>query len=108
MAVTVTPTPASGDITAKSTVVKFDLTGLDLNDDTDYDATAYPTWAEFRYYIAFELDGLELGRSPEFGPNFEGEWQFNNYIFPEAGAWSVVVYDAATDISVKSQAVTVS
>jgi len=108
MAVTVTPTPASGDITAKVTVVKFDLAGLDLNDDTDYDAAAYPTWTELRYYIAFELGGIELGRSPEFGPNFEGEWQFNNYIFPEAGAWSVVVYDAATDISAKSQAVTVS
>ena len=63
MAVTVTPTPASGDITAKSTVVKFDLAGLDLNDSTDYSATAYPTWTELRYYIAFELGGIELGRS---------------------------------------------
>ena len=108
MAVTVTPTPASGDITAKVTVVKFDLTGLDLNDSTDYSATAYPTWTEFRYYIAFVLDSVELGRSPEFGPNFEGEWQFNNYIFPEAGAWSVIVYNAATDVAVKTQAVTVS
>jgi len=108
MAVTVTPTPASGDITAKSTVVKFDLAGLTLNDDTDYSATAYPTWTELRYYIAFVLDAVELGRSPEFGPNFEGEWQFNNYIFPSAGAWSVVVHNAATDATVKSQAVTVS
>jgi hypothetical protein len=98
MAVTVTPTPASGDITAKSTVVKFDLAGLTLNDDTDYSATAYPTWTELRYYIAFTLDSVELGRSPEFGPNFEGEWQFNNYI----------VHNAATDATVKSQAVTVS
>ena len=108
MAVTVTPTPASGAITAKVTVVKFDLAGLDLNDSTDYDATAYPTWTEFRYYIAFTRDGIELGRSPEFGPDFEGTWQFNNYIFPEAGSWFVIVYNAATDIAVKSQAVTVA
>ena len=108
MAVTVTPTPASGAITAKGTVVKFDLAGLDLNDSTDYSATAYPTWTELRYYIAFTLGGIELGRSPEFGPDFEGAWQFNNYIFPSAGAWSVVVHNAATDATVKSQAVTVS
>jgi hypothetical protein len=108
MAVTVTPTPASGAITAKVTVVKFDLAGMDLNDSADYTTGAYPTWPEIRYYITFTLDSVELGRSPEFAPNHDGEWQFNNYIFPEAGAWTVGVYKVSDDSEVKTQAVTVA
>jgi hypothetical protein len=108
VAVTVTPTPASGAITAKSTVVKFDIAGLTLNDPITFNAAHYPSEDEVRYYLTFTVNGTELGRSPEFACNADGEWQFNSYIFPEAGAWTVDVRTSSDDQSVKSQAITVA
>ena len=108
MAVTVTLTPSSGSITAATTVVKFDIAGLTLNDNTTFDTTHHPSEDEVRYYITFEVGGKELGRSPEFACNADGEWQFNNYIFPVAGSWSVIVRQVSDDSSVKSVSVTVA
>ena len=63
MAVTITPTPASGSITAKETVVRFDIAGADPNDESGYDADAYPTSPEFRYVLTMVVGGEEEGRS---------------------------------------------
>jgi hypothetical protein len=87
----ITLVPASGSITAKVTVVRLDLADLPLNDATDYTEGVVPSRPEIRYYITFTLDSVELGRSPVFAPDFAGAWQFNNYIFPEAGTWTVEV-----------------
>jgi hypothetical protein len=106
--VTVTPTPESGSITAKQTVVRFDLAGLSLNDDTTFDAEHFPSMDEVRYYATYELDGTEMGRSHVFACNADGEYTLNNYIFPEAGSWTVEVRKVSDDSSVKSQAVTVA
>ena len=108
-------TPASGSITAKKTVCRVDLTGADANTLTGYDGTVgyagqptqYPASPELRYYITFELGGSELGRSYVFGPD-GGAHTFNNYIFPEAGSWTVRLNNAADDSSVTTLAVTVS
>ncbi len=106
MAVTVDVTPDAP--VAASSVCKFDIAGLDLNDLTAYDAGATPTAPEVRYYLTFELASVEMGRSPIFACDADGEWQFNNYMFPEAGSWTVEVRLVSDDSSVKSQSVTVS
>lgn len=97
MAVTVTPTPASP--VAVESFTKFDIAGLTLN-ETD--------GSERRYYLTFELASVEKGRSPVFACDHDGGWQFNNYLFPEAGTWHVHVRKVSDDSSVKDQSVTVS
>jgi hypothetical protein len=109
MAVTVDVTPDSP--TATEDFCKFDIAGLTLNDPTTYDATPTPpdlSMDEVRYYLTFELASEEKGRSPVFACNADGEWQFNNYVFPEAGEWTVHVRLAADDSSAGNQAVTVA
>lgn len=106
MAVTVTVTPASP--TAARDFCKFDIAGLTLNDATTFNAANSPSEDEVRYYLTFEKGGEELGRSPVFACNHDGEWQFNNYMFPSSGSWSVKVKKVSDDSTVKTQAVTVS
>lgn len=101
-------TPASGNITAKSTVCRIDVSGQPAQDESAFDATKYPTEPEILYYLAFELGGEEYGRSPVFGVTPVGAHQFNNYIFPEAGSWTVNLRHVDDDSSEDSISVTVS
>lgn len=100
-------TPASGSIEAVRDACRVDVSGAETNDVSAFDAEAYPTAPEMRYYLTFEKGGNELGRSYVFGVN-GGAHQFNNYIFPEAGSWTVRLNDAADDSSVATLAVTVA
>jgi len=100
-------TPASGSVVATVSACRIDVTGADQNDDTAYDADQYPASPEIRYYIISELDGAEKGRSHVFSPN-GGKHSYDNYIFPEAGSWTLRLKNAATDADVATLAVTVS
>lgn len=93
MAVTITPTPASGSILAKKDVVTFAISGADPNDEANFDANKYPTSPEFRYVMTFVVGGNEVGRTQVFGVTPDGAFQFNSYIFPEAGTYTVQLYD---------------
>jgi len=84
------------------------VTGATQNDDTSYNASNYPASPELRYYLTFELGGSVLGKSYVFAVNEDGDHIFNNYMFPEAGSWTVRLSNAGTDASVATQAVTVS
>lgn len=93
MAVTITPTPASGSITAKKDVVRFEISGADPNDEANFDANAYPTSPEFRYVLTMVESATEHGRSQVFGVTPSGTFSFMSYIFPHAGTWTVQLYD---------------
>lgn len=107
MAITLTATPAAP--TAVVDAVRVDVAGAANNDVADYDANAYPSQAEIRSYIAF-LDGAsaEQGRSYVFAVGQDGAHVFQNYIFPEAGSWTMELRRADNDAVLKSQAITVS
>lgn len=90
-------TPASGSITAPTTVVRVNVTEADASRPPD------GTGGEFRYYIAFVLDGVERGRSYVFGVSSDGKHEFNSYVFPEAGTWTVNLCDV-DDNSVEATA----
>jgi hypothetical protein len=100
--------PASGDVVSVLSACRVEVTGADQNDDTAYDTTVYPQSPEMRYYLTFELASEVEGRSYVFGVNEDGDHTFNNYIFPEAGSWTVRLNDASDDSSVATAAVTVS
>lgn len=108
-------TPASGSITATKTVCRVNVTGADANTLTGYDGTLgyagqpvqYPASPEVRYYLTFELASAIEGKSYVFGVN-GGKHEFNNYIFPTSGSWTVRLNNAADDSSVATLAVTVS
>lgn len=107
MAAALAITPASGSVTATVSACRIDVTGADQNDDTAYDADKYPASPEIRYYITSELSGVERGRSHVFSPN-GGKHEWNGYIFPEAGSWTLRLKNAATDADVATLAVTVA
>lgn len=102
-------TPASGSITAKSTVCRVDVTGASVNDATAYNSTVYPTEPAFVYYLLFDAPaGTDDGKSYLFSPGADGTHTFNNYIFPVAGSWTVRLRNNATGGDVATLSVTVS
>lgn len=109
-------TPASGSITAARTVCRVDVADAPTNTLTGYDGTEggspgtpaqYPASPAIVYYIEFVLDSVQKGKSYLFTPN-GGAHQFNNYIFPEAGSWTVNLNDADDDGTEATLAVTVA
>lgn len=69
--------------------------------------TQYPTQPAVVCYLTFELDGAIRGKSQTFTVGTDGKHEFDNYVFPEAGSWTVRLNDAADDSSLKTLAVTV-
>jgi len=105
MAITLTPSVAAPR--AKIDAVRVDVAGASANDGAS-DTDNYPVQAELRAYLAFRLAGVELGRSYVFTVSADGEHQFNDYIFPEAGSWTMRLARASNDAVLKDQAITVS
>lgn len=109
MSVAIAITPASGSITAKSTVCRIDVTGADVNDATAYNSAVYPTEPPFVYHLLIDAPaGTDDGKSYTFTPNADGNHTFNNYIFPAAGSWTIRLRNNATDADAVTLAVTVS
>ncbi len=99
MAATITVTPASGAITAKKDVCTFAIAGTDPNDTGSYDPLLYPTSPEKRYVLRMTVLGATQGQSQVFGTTPDGAFQFNSYIFPSAGTWTVQLYDVTNPLS---------
>ena len=89
------------------TFAKVLVEGADPNDTTAYTTVSFPTSPELRYYLSFTKGGFEYGRSYVFGVASDGTHEFENYVFPTAGSWSVLLKNAVTDATVATQAVTV-
>lgn len=106
MAVTLTPSVAAPR--AAIDAVRVDVAGASPNDVADYDTDAYPTEAEIRCYLAFLKGGVELGRSYVFAVGADGTHEFNNYIFPSAGSWTMRLARNDNDAVLKDQSITVS
>ncbi len=85
MAAAITVIPVSGQITAKKTVCTFSMSGTLPNDAG--------THAENRFVLTFVVGGVEVGRSQVFGTSPDGAFQFNSYIFPTAGSYTVQLYN---------------
>lgn len=105
----ITIEPASGEITAVLTACVVTVADADQNTATGYTTTVYPQSPEMRYYLTFEKPALTiLGKSYVFGVDENGDHNFMNYIFPEAGSWTVRLNNDADDSSVATASVTVS
>ena len=106
MAIELTPSVASP--TAAVDAVRIDVTGVSTNTGAS-DTDEYPVQAELRCYIAFvDENSDEFGRSYVFAVGQDGTHEFNNFIFPTAGAWTMELRSAADDSVLKSQAITVA
>jgi hypothetical protein len=99
MAVAITVTPASGSITAKKTVCTFAIAGSAPNNTGAHDATKYPADPENRFVLTMKVGGVEVGRSQVFGTTPDGAFQFNSYIFPVAGSYTVQLYNVTDPTS---------
>lgn len=106
MAITLTPSVASPR--AAIDAVRVDVAGASENDVADYDTDDYPTQAEIRCYIAFLEGGVEYGRSYVFAVGEDGTHQFNNYIFPHDGTWTMRLARNDNDAVLKDQSITVT
>jgi hypothetical protein len=101
-----TCTPAAP--TAVTDFCRVDILDAPENTLTGYNASQYPSSPEVRYYVTFTEGGVEYGRTPVFSTSSEGKWQFNNYLFPHAGSWTLTLADESDDSTVATLAVTVS
>ena len=99
MAASVTVTPASGSIVSKKTVCTFAITGTEANDVSEFNAAIYPTEPEHRFVLTMVVGGVEVGRSQVFGTTPVGDFQFNGYIFPSAGTYTVGLYDVTNPLN---------
>lgn len=106
MPASLTCTPAAP--TAVTDVCRVDVDDAPENTLTGYDAGVYPSSPEVRYYVTFTESGTEYGRTPVFSTNSDGQWQFNSYIFPHAGSWTLTLTDSYDDSTKATLAVTVS
>ena len=91
---TITVTPASGSIVHGKTVCTFAIAGTEPNDVSEYSAALYPTEPEQVYYMAMVVGGVEVGRTQLFGTTPDGAFEFNGYIFPSAGTYTVKLTSA--------------
>jgi hypothetical protein len=105
MSITVTVVPTS-PYAAKS-VCKMTVAGATANDDGGYNAALYPASPETRYYLAILEGSAEKGRSYEFAVNDDGGHVFNNYIFPDAGSYTVNLNTVDGDSTSATASVTV-
>lgn len=102
-------TPASGSITAKTTVCKVAVTGASANILASYTTSVYPTSPQSQFYLLFDAPaGTDDGRSYVFNVASDGTHLFNNYIFPAAGSWTIRLRKASDDSDVATASVTVS
>ena len=99
MAATITVTPASGSITAAKTVCTFAIAGTTPNDEGSEDLNKYPIDPETRFVLTMKVGGEEVGRSQVFGTSPDGDFQFNSYIFPSTGTYTVQLYDVTNPLS---------
>ena len=104
VAIDITPDAPVATVSA----CRVNVTGADVSDLSAYDANKYPTAPEIRYYLSFEKAGADTGRSQVFSPAHDGSFEFNSYVFPEAGSWTVHLRKESDDSSAANLAVTVS
>ena len=93
---------------AVTSACRVNVTAAPVNTTVGYDPTAYPTEPAVLYYLSFECTGQDSGKSQVFQPAADGTFEFNSYIFPAAGSWTVHLRRAADDSSAANLAVTVS
>jgi hypothetical protein len=93
---------------AVTSACRVNVTEAPVSDTTAYNPAIYPTSPEIRYYLSFECTGQDTGKSQVFSPAHDGSFEFNSYIFPAAGSWTVHLRKAADDSSIANLAVTVS
>ena len=116
MSVTLTPTPAAP--VSVTDFVSVAVAGADAHTVTGYSGTEvstapgtpvqYPSEPAVVYYLTFEEGGVIYGKSYEFTPSTDGDHEFNSYMFPHAGSWTIRLNKASDDSSVQTAAVTVS
>ncbi len=104
MAAALTITPPSGSIQAQLDACHIRVTGADQSNE---DGT------QKRYRIRLTPPaGLEeetvSGYSELFNVSFDGKHEWNGYVFPGAGSWTVRLYDEEEESDVTTLAVTVS
>ena len=104
MAAALTVTPPDGEITAKLDVVRVNVTGAEVNNN---DGTQH------RYRIRFDAPaGFEYladsGYSYVFNVSAEGKHEFNGYVFPVEGAWTIRLHDEEADTDEATLSITVA
>lgn len=97
-------TPASGAITARKSACRVNVTGADVVNTNG---------TQKRYRVRLTApSGSESeawsGYSHLFNVSADGKHEYNGYIFPGAGSWSVRLHDEEEDTDVATLAVTVA
>lgn len=101
-------TPASGSVIAKVSVCRIDVTGVDSNDTTTYDAAAHPTEQAVRYRLLAHKSGQDNLVSPEFVTSAAGKWTWDNLLFRASGTWTIDLIDTRDGSTAATKSVVVT
>ena len=97
-AITVVPTTP----VATKDVVIASITGAPENDTSAYDNDLYPSEPEIRYYVEFEVGGVEKLRTVVFSTRADGTAEVPGVIIPSTGSWTARLKNAGTGSTVAS------
>jgi archaellin len=100
--------PASGSVTAVISACRVTVSDAEDTDITTYDADATPAETAFRYRLVASATGEQDLVSPEFTASADGNWIWDNVIFPAAGSWTIDLIDQEDDSVTATLAVTVA
>lgn len=105
MTASVTVTPASG--TAVKTVFRATCSEVPSNTATGYDNTHYPASPQVTYYFKASATGKTTLKGPVFSTNVGGTAEWDDFIIPDAGTYTVGVYATSDDSLVSGASATV-
>lgn len=103
MAASISITPPSGEIQAKLDAVHIRCTGAEVNND---DGTQH----RYRFRVdppAGDESITWSGYSHLFNVSADGKHEWDTYVFPAAGSWTVRLHDEEADSDAATLAVTV-
>lgn len=108
MAIEIAITPDSGDVVAKISACRINVTGASSNDSSTYDEDATPTEEAIPYRLIASLDDEDDLVSHEFVVSQDGKHQWDNLIFPVDGTWTLDLVDQRDDSVAATLAVEVT
>jgi hypothetical protein len=97
MAIEIAITPDTGDVIAKISACRIEVTGASSNDPTTFDDDFTPAEEAIPYRLIGSLTGEDNLVSHEFVVSQAGKHQWDNLIFPVDGDWTIDLVDQRDD-----------
>lgn len=100
--------PVSGSVIKITSACRITVSGADDTDFTTYNAAHSPVEHPIPMIIVASKAGQDSLTSVEFNVSQDGQFVWDNLIFPTSGVWTLDLIDTRDDSGVATLAVTVA